>query len=73
LRRAVRVSAWQVNCATVISGVVEGLERGDQVQLSLYGVSKAFDCVDHTLLLDKLAKIGFGSTCLRFFESISVC
>ena len=35
-------------------------------------VSKAFDCIDHNILLQKMAKIGFTGSSLKWFESYLV-
>nr|CAH7713658.1 unnamed protein product [Callosobruchus chinensis] len=53
----------------VISDIIEGLEEGNHILLALYDISKAFDCVSHDLLMDKLVAIGLTDNTISFFKS----
>ncbi|KAG5891096.1 hypothetical protein JTB14_036987 [Gonioctena quinquepunctata] len=53
----------------VVSDIVEGLEKGKHSQLSLCDLSKAFDCVSHVILLQKMYFYGIRGLALDFFES----
>ena len=54
---------------TVIEGIVEGFEENMHTSLVCFDLSKAFDCVDHGNLLEKLAHYGIRGTAWSFFES----
>lgn len=49
--------------------VLEGLENGDKVTGVFLDLSKAFDSVDHTVLIDKLAALGVKNNALNWFKS----
>ena len=49
--------------------IVEGLDSGMATALILLDYSRAFDCVDHTLLLAKLYYFGLTDIALSFFRN----
>jgi len=53
----------------IVQDIVEGLEAGEQVELVLCDLSKAFDCVSHDLLIEKLRRYGIRGDSLRLIES----
>lgn len=53
----------------IVSEIVEGLESGKHIGLTLCDLTKAFDCVDHKLLLSKLEFYGIRGVPLALFES----
>lgn len=53
----------------VVHGVVECFEKGEHVGLTLCDLSKAFDCVSHELLLEKLFRYGVRGLPLRLLQS----
>lgn len=53
----------------IIDGIVEGLERGDCIGLTLCDLSRAFDCVSHELLLAKLERYGVRGPPLCLLDS----
>lgn len=52
-----------------INHVLEGLDSGNQVVGVFLDLSKAFDSVDHTLLLKKLSALGVQGSALSWFRS----
>ena len=62
-----RSTVWQL--LTILEDWHKALDRGDTVHALFVDVAKAFDRVDHGLLLLKLASIEIGSEPLRLFES----
>lgn len=53
----------------VVRGIVEGLESGKHISLTLCDLSRAFDCVSHELLLEKLTFYGIRGVPLQLFQS----
>ena len=53
----------------VVFDVVDGLEEGEAVGLTMCDLSKAFDCVSHDILLDKLSKYGIRGLPLKLISS----
>lgn len=53
----------------IVSDIVEGLEDGKHVAVSLCDLSKAFDCVAHELLVEKLSFYGIRGLPLDLFNS----
>lgn len=53
----------------IVNDIVDGLEMGGHVALILCDLSKAFDCVDHNTLLNKLENIGIRGVPLALFQS----
>ncbi len=62
-----RSVVWQL--LAVLDDWDQALDRGDRVHACFLDVSKAFDRVDHGLLLLKLSSIGLKGTELAWFES----
>lgn len=57
------------NLASFTEFAANALDRRKQVDTIYTDFSKAFDRVDHSILLPKLEKLGFGSDLLLFLES----
>ena len=57
------------NLLDLADQVTEAFERGCQVDAIYLDMTKAFDSVDHSLLLDKLCIMGFDRTLLAWFKS----
>lgn len=55
--------------AKVMSIITEGFNKGEYVGALFCDLTKAFDCVNIGILLDKLALYGFGSKALSLMES----
>ena len=53
----------------IVNDMVEALDRGDVTVLALLDFSKAFDTVNHALLLQKLKVLGFMDHTLTWFKS----
>ncbi len=53
----------------VITDIIDGLDRNDVAILALLDYSKAFDTVNHRLVLAKLKALGFMSEALSWFSS----
>ena len=47
----------------------EAIDRGNQFGALLIDLSKAFDCIDHTLLIAKLYEYGVSSSALNIISS----
>ena len=62
-----RSTVWQL--LTVLEDIHRALDDGVNVHACFLDISKAFDRVDHGLLLDKLARIGVKQTELAWFNS----
>lgn len=66
---------FRTRCSTtqailkVVSSVVEALENGEHVSLSLCDLSKAFDCVSFDILISKLQCYGIRGLPLKLFTS----
>ena len=53
----------------IIQDIVEALEEGYHTAIMLCDLSKAFDCVSHNILIDKLKHFGVDELTLKFFRS----
>ena len=51
------------------SAIYEALDRSEIVLSVLLDCSKAFDCVDHSILLEKLKRYGITSSACKWIES----
>ena len=49
--------------------VLEGFERGLDTYACFYDLTKAFDCVSHNILLEKLSYYGFGNDSISLMSS----
>ena len=49
--------------------VKSGIDNGALTILVLFDLSKAFDSVNHTILLKKLPSLNFDDNCIRWFHS----
>lgn len=52
-----------------INDCIDAMEAGETVVGCFADLSKAFDCVDHIILLEKLASIGISGTVFKWLES----
>ncbi len=52
---------------SVLHRISENLDMGKQTDILYYGIAKAFDTVDHTLLVNKLRRLGFNGNILKWF------
>ena len=57
------------NLLDLADQVTEAFERGCQVDAVYLDMTKAFDSIDHCLLLSKLNDIGFNNSLLAWFKS----
>lgn len=65
-----RVGSSTVSAAlSVVEGIVKGLEQGHHTGITLCDLSKAFDCVSHSILLEKLSYCGIRGVTLNLIES----
>ena len=49
--------------------VYSGLNRKKLISPVCLDVAKAFDCINHTILLHKMSKIGFNDNTIAWFKS----
>ena len=55
--------------ADIVKDIVKGLEEGHHVAITLCDLSKAFDCVSHDQLIDKLQRCGVRGLPISLFKS----
>ena len=53
----------------VVNGIVKSLENKETSACVLLDLSKAFDTIEHTILLEKLALYGIRGNALSWFKS----
>lgn len=53
----------------LVENIIDNIEAGNTVNSIFLDLSKAFDCLNHNLLLEKLASLGIRSTPLKWFRS----
>lgn len=53
----------------LLEDVVAGFDRGQRTEVILCDLTKAFDCVSSTILLDKLQAYGVRGVCLQLLRS----
>lgn len=56
-------------CSQLISQIEHNLDKGDVVIALFIDIKKAFDCVNHQLLLRKLSQLGITGTTFNIFRS----
>lgn len=49
--------------------VLQAFEQGNYALATFCDISKGFDCVDHTILLEKMSYYGTGQNALKFLKS----
>lgn len=54
---------------SLIESIIESVDRGDETIGIFMDLSKAFDCVEHNLLLTKLSNLGIKGNSLNFIQS----
>lgn len=63
----------QYSCSTALSfiltDILTAIENGETTILVLIDYSKAFDCINHEVLLSILSYIGFTNDAITFFKS----
>lgn len=52
-----------------ISEIYKNLDKGNNILATYIDLSKAFDCVNHNILLSKLEKLGVMGICNQWFKS----
>ena len=57
------------NLTQFVGAVKEAMEAGYQVDALYLDFSKAFDCLNHVLMIEKLAKYGVSRSALKWFHS----
>ncbi|XP_045470695.1 uncharacterized protein LOC123677982 [Harmonia axyridis] len=61
------------SCQTAIfqftQNIIEALEKSEVAMALFFDLTKAFDCLDHFILLDKLERYGIRGPALAWFES----
>ena len=55
--------------AVLMDNMIESLENGDSIIWVCLDLSKAFDTVDHDVLLKKMCHYGIRDTGLKWFQS----
>lgn len=55
--------------ASLTNDIATGLDAGNAVSCMFIDIRKAFDCVHHKLLLNKIKEIGFSEQATRLIES----
>ena len=61
------------SCTSQLIGVLDKigrlLDRGEQIHVIYLDMSKAFDRLNHEILIEKLRHLGFKTDLLRWFKS----
>ncbi len=52
---------------SVLHRISENLDLGKQTDILYFDIAKAFDTVDHTLLVNKLRRFGLNGNILKWF------
>ena len=55
--------------AEFLHNIYEGIDRGCTVGMLFLNLAKAFDCVDHNILLEKLWHLSFKAGTVDCFKS----
>ena len=53
----------------ISTDIIDSIDRGDATILTLLDYSKAFDTINHNLLLSKLTSLGFMDQSIKWFKS----
>lgn len=59
----------QMNLMEFVTSVSQSIAKGGQVNVFYTDFSKAFDRIDHGILLKKLATFGFDNSLIKWFQS----
>lgn len=65
----VRDRSTVTNLMSITQSIAENIDNGAQVDVLYMDLSKAFDRIDHNLLLSKLENVGFSKHLLIFLKS----
>lgn len=53
----------------LVEHIIDNLDEGSTVTSVFLDLSKAFDCLGHNLIIDKIKSLGFEGTPVRWFDS----
>lgn len=62
-------SNTEIAIAHILNDVYSNLDKGKATSLVCIDLSKAFDCLNHDILIDKLSKLDFGKTFFNLLKS----
>jgi Reverse transcriptase (RNA-dependent DNA polymerase) len=65
----IRGRSTVTNLATITQYIAEGIDRSSQTDVIYMDFSKAFDRLDHGILINKLSTFGLSNTLLKLFNS----